>query len=195
MGEIEIIITDRDGRVIQNGKHEMRSFTHNFARALNGCARSTVDNPAVFTVQRPDGSSCSGAPGYYCLSLCAPDNNDSYGIVVGSGTKPVVISDYNLASKISHGTGSGQLDYNPTTVDDLVIDTSVSPPVAIIRMRRTFTNLSGANVTINEVGLIAALHTGGSLYYLAARDVLPQTYTVPPNATATVIVTMKVVLG
>jgi len=220
-GEVEVEVFDRDGRVLQRGRHPMRSLLANFVRALNGLAKASGGaSPTVSTVYASapvvdvNGSTQSIYTEWYKgygtsngtpLALKAGDNDDSYGIVVGSGTRPVAINDYSLASKISHGSGSGQLDYDPTTAF-ISVDTSVSPPVAYIVISRVFNNVSDSPITISEVGLVARSYwflttstgapvTDQDVKYLIARDVLPTQYTVPPNASANVRITIKVVLG
>jgi hypothetical protein len=130
------------------------------------------------------------------MGALAPSGNDSYGIIVGSGTTPFSMNQYALASKIPHGTGSGQLSYGPSSFDDFGVDTSVSPPVYRFRLVRSFSNASTSNVTINEVGLAVSQTVGNtSYYYLIARDVLPTSYTVPVGGSATVAITLEVELG
>ena len=217
-GFIEVDVRDSEGRVVQRGRHEMRSFVNNLLRMLEGFMRAVGGVALEFwgvvastTVIALDGSSQTTwieryAPDSYYgggtpMALKAGDNDDSYGIIVGSGTTTVTLDQYSLASKIPHGTGAGQLDYDPVTVEDLGLDTSVSPPVYRLRVIRAFKNLSGGDVSISEVGLVARAYwkdSGGlrqDIKYLIARDVLPTSYTVPNGGSATVAVTVEVVLG
>jgi len=207
LGEIEIEVLDEKGNILQRGVHPMHSLVANFARVLQGFASAPGGSPSSVTVRALDGSSQVAYMEWYAgyidysggtpLAFNAGDNDDSYGIVVGSGARAVTIDDYNLESKIPHGTSPGQLDYDPTTVT-MSVDTSVSPPVAYITISRVFKNLSGGNVTIREVALVARTYWKGGgqdLKYLIARDVLPTAYVVPPNASVNVKVTIKVVLG
>jgi hypothetical protein len=140
------------------------------------------------------------------MGVNAADNVDTYGIIVGSGTTVPTSLDqfYNLESKIAHGTSSGQLDYGPHTFYDLGLDTGVTPPVYRYRLVRTFTNLSGAGININEVGIVARSYWCDSVMptivrndvkYLIARDVLSTTYTVPNGGSATVAITVEVEVG
>jgi len=216
LGDIEIKI-EKDGKVLQYGKHPMRSLVANYIRLLyglmsapGGTALSTGGTIASApSVVLPDATTSNTYTEWYCgpysygggtpMGCFASDNDSSYGIVVGSGTNAVVISDYKLASQITHGTSSGQLDYNVSNIS-YSVDTSVTPAVFNITLSRTFTNSSGGSININEVGIIARSYwkdwnaVRQDVKYLIARDLLPTTYTVPNGATANVIITIKVVL-
>ena len=217
-GFIEIEVRDREGRVIQRGRHEMRSFTNNFLKvieaffnAYGNYSPGYVAKPASkATVVAPDGSSKDAWTEAYmdyrrgggvAMATRAGDNVDTYGIVVGSGTAPFNLNNYALATKIAHGTGAGQLDYDAMSLDDLGLDTSVSPPVYRIRLMRGFKNLTSSSITINEVGIIARNYwksEKGALNdvtFLIARDVLPTSYTVPAGGSATVVVVIEVTMG
>jgi hypothetical protein len=216
-GYIEVEVRDREGRIVGRGRHEMRSFINNLLRilegemkAIGGVALSYSANSPVTsaTVIKIDGSSATAYTEYYYgsgggvpFAVKAPDNDDSYGIVVGSGTIGVALDQYAPASKIPHGTGSGQLDYGLSSYEDLGLDTGVSPPVYRFRVMRTFSNLSGAAININEVCILARCYwrDGGTIVndvkFLIARDALPTTYTIPTGGTATVVFTIEVVVG
>ncbi|MCL7393200.1 MAG: hypothetical protein LZ162_06205 [Thaumarchaeota archaeon] len=210
-GFIEIEVMDRGGQVIQRGRHEMHSFVNNFLKVLEGEMRAGGGATVSLSVTAIDGTSKTiltewgGTYAVYgggtTMALKAPDDDSSYGIVVGSGTTPVNLNSYALASPISHGTGAGQLDYDAVTLEDLGLDTSVSPPVYRLRISRGFKNLSGGDVNINEVGLIARNYwkhrdaLQNDVKFLIARDVLPSTYTVPNGGSAVVAVIVEVVMG
>jgi hypothetical protein len=216
-GYIEVEVRDREGRIVGRGRHEMRSFLNNLLRilegemnAIGGAALNYAGLVASATVIKTDGSSSTAWTEWYIgnkyaggvpFAVKAPDDDDSYGIVVGSGTIGIALDQYAPASKIAHGTGTGQLDYGLSSYEDLGLDTGVTPPVHRFRIMRTFSNLSGAAININEVCIIARSYwkdEGGvtnNVKYMIARDVLPSTYTVPNGGSATVAVTVEVVVG
>ena len=114
-------------------------------------------------------------------SMKAPEEDDSYGIIVGTGTTPVSLEDYNLASKISHGTGSGQLSYGACSPYGISSDTQ-----ADVGLQRSFDNNSGADITINEIGMVLKVYDGTNTYYtLIMRDVISAT-TVPNGGRVTI---------
>ncbi len=105
------------------------------------------------------------------------NNNEashSYGIQVGSGNTAFSPNDHKLASLIAHGTGSGQMSYAAMAQSARVYNATTKRWTAT--HERDFTNNSGAEILVREVGLV----WGGWLFnqylyyrcYLFARDVL-----------------------
>jgi hypothetical protein len=119
----------------------------------------------------------------YAFRVNAGAGIDAFGILVGIGTNPVAIDDYKLQSKISHGTGSGQLQYGSVSVGTVAIIGSS----AQFTIARTFTNNSGADITVNEVGLV---WDWSGKYFLLDRSLL--TFTIPNGESRTVTYTIKV---
>jgi hypothetical protein len=118
------------------------------------------------------------------IPLNCPSASSEYGLVVGSGTASNTVGTYALQSLISHGTGSGQLSYGSHTFEDLV----VSGSTIYFRIIRTFTNNSGASITVNEIGLYARVQDSGGTarIFCIARDVLSTGVTVDNGKTLTV---------
>jgi len=103
----------------------------------------------------------------YELRINSERNDDSYGPVVGTGTDAVTINDYALKTKITHGTGAGQMEHGKTEI----IPISVSGYEAFFNYTRPFTNKSGSSITVNEVGLYVN-YRSQTWTYLFARDVI-----------------------
>jgi len=214
-GFVEVTVWDRDGKVVQRGRQEMRSFINNFLKILEALFRAGQGSATTTTLTDTGGSSKTVYVEWYSpgvgsgidyaggtpMACNASSGDDSYGIVVGSGTVSLALDQYSLASKISHGTSSGQLSYGPMTFEDLGLDQTVSPPVYRMRLIRTFINLTSSAININEVGIVARNHwkNAGSVIidvrYLIARDVLATTYTVPAGGGASVAITIEVEVG
>jgi hypothetical protein len=175
----------------------MRSFLNNFLKTIEAFARD-----AAVDITNTSGGSATfypdalGVSSMTMMNCMAGDNDASFGIVVGSGTTPVTLTQYALASQIAHGTSAGQLDYDAQSYDVLGLDTSVSPPVYRFRILRAFKNLSGGSINITEVGLVAYNGFDSTVSkFMIARDVLSQAYTVPDGGSAVVAITIEVVLG
>jgi hypothetical protein len=87
---------------------------------------------------------------------------DASGIVIGTGTTPPSRTDYALVSKVSHGTGTGQITYQQQTYE-LLSDYS-------FRLNREFTN-AGSDLSVAEAGLIYTTVIGNySRNLLLLRD-------------------------
>jgi len=157
----------RTGKVVKRTRKRLvRGFLRNYHRALLAVLSYTTQYQVA-----TDGTTYLFRPTY--ARADAGDNVDTHGVWVGSGTVAVAWEDYTLATKIAHGTGAGQLDYDTHTIDEVAIANG-----AQVRIVRSFKNLSGADVTVNEIGL--AVYSEGK-YFLYLRDVLPESVTVPNN--------------
>jgi hypothetical protein len=110
--------------------------------------------------------------------------DDTVGIQVGTSSTSVTSTDYRLPGKISHGTGSGQLYYGEHSVTY-----SYGSAYGFVELSRVFTNLSGADIVVREVGLVARNYwkdssgVAADAKILIARDVLEVPVTVPDKAT------------
>jgi len=182
------LIVELDGKEVYRGPS--RSFVQNFAITFMAFIINSSQS-----VPQPDGTTGAIQPGIAAatvwfnplLSMAAGDNDDTNGIWVGSGSTPVSPTDYKLASKIPHGTGAGQLDYEPQSVTASYTDTQ-----SYVEISRAFVNRTSDNITVAEVGLVAFHRTGynnttyAQARELIARDVLPQPITLAPLSTLTV---------
>ena len=101
--------------------------------------------------------------------LCPSTAISTMGLVCGSGDTAFSIEDYCLAALISHGSAAGQLSYG---VGALPVLSYVGGVWQASHVRR-FTNLSGAEITVKEIGLTFLGGLFGVNYsYLFSRDVL-----------------------
>ena len=189
----EIEVKNREGEVIKRISGESKSLLKNFMIGLWAALYSFLTKKGTNIIDR-DGVShtfpyvSSTYPKH--MVVTAPANNDDYGILVGTGETEVSPDDTDLASPISHGTGAGQLSYGTTTCEE----PTVSDSVVSFRILRSFTNNSGASVTVKEIG-IAFLHghaDDGDIYVLMARDVLSSPTTIPDGASLTVRYTLSI---
>jgi len=192
--EIELEVRGKNGKLINKRRVKANSWLRNFAlafRVLLFCARAQLN--VTTTVVNVGGASATfrassvNASKLTPLATRAPSGNDDYGIQVGTGTTPVTRDDYCLVSKIPHGTATGQMVYGAVTVEDV----DGVPPESRFRIIRVFSNESGADITVNEIGLVANNYAfydavTAEVYFMLARDVLPSPVTVPVGATLTV---------
>jgi hypothetical protein len=188
---VELELKDEDGRVL----HRRRFRSHSYLKQLIAMLRGIMyhaygySNPGNTTVVDTSGTgrsypTSSGSLYSAGIPLNCPSASSEYGLVVGSGTASNTVGTYALQSLISHGTGSGQLSYGSHTFEDLV----VSDSTIYFRIIRTFTNNSGASITVNEIGLYAKVQDSGGTarIFCIARDVLSTGVTVDNGKTLTV---------
>ena len=112
-------------------------------------------------------------------------------IVVGSGTAKPTINDRGLESQIGNGTGAGQLQYGTDSLTTPVANTNTN--TASMTWSKSFTNGSGGNVTVSEVGAYINVNTSsGSTTYFILHDLLPSPITLSPNQVLTVVYTITI---
>lgn len=141
--EIELIHRNALGDIINVKTIPFRSFTTNWA---------------IFQYQNWSNATCtylntagaSGTENLVDMYLDCKYNNDYGGIQVGRSSSSPTVADYGLTTKIANGVGTNQLDYSATVFE---APTYVAPYYSMT-LRRVFTNYSGADVTVREVGLV-----------------------------------------
>jgi len=193
---IEYEVRDLKGRIIRKGIVECKSWTYrlleivaSFLYRANVKSTSTSYPYAtrVSLVMDTSGTrrDLLRAATQSCKGAEAGAGDDSAGIVVGTDPTPYDPSQYNLLAKIPHGTGEGQLQYGNVTIEQ-ASDT-------LFRVIRTFTNSSGAPITVYEIGLIieTIYHWGGLATFLLDRTVVEAGIEVPDGST----LTLRYILG
>ena len=147
--KVTVEVKDETGMLIASKKG--RSWVHAFLEHLYavmfvstrsvkdtaGASRTIPDFHDTTHIHRP------------FLELSAGSGVTSFGIVVGTSTQAVAPGDHTLISQIAEGTGAGQLSHGGTT-STVPYTTATKTEMTI---SRTFTNNSGATITVNEVGL------------------------------------------
>lgn len=141
---------------------------------------------------------CNAGSEYWVMRANAPAGDDSYGLVVGSGTKAVEMGDYNLEAKIPHGTASGQVEYSETIVEG----TTTYDNKAQRKIKRTFTNSGPDPVTISEFGLVVYHYyrvwdNGGSrrqgpVRFMILRELIDPPVTLNPGDMLTIELILEI---
>jgi len=116
-------------------------------------------------------------------------NNAGAGIIVGTGTTAIALADFALATKIATGTAATQLRYSGCHISSIKRIASETA----YRIGKTFNNLSGGSITVEEVGLIMRANTsGGQRSFLHERTL--NTNTILDKTHALYSYTMKTTL-
>jgi hypothetical protein len=191
---IEYEVRDKNGKLIEKGKFPAKSWVGNIVGLLSalislwgGASSGWYAINTRSDITDTGGTARSIALGSNTgatLGGCAPAGDTSAGIVLGSSDTPVSLGQYSLGALITHGTGSGQLTYGATNVETLTKNTTW-----LFRIVRTFTNNSGASVTVREIGLyvrFGMLSSPGYYSCMLARDVPTSPISVPNGSTLTV---------
>lgn len=201
----EIEIRGRNGKLLEKRKVKGKSwlkqwiqimkaeFATRHGYAIGGGNVSIVDEGGT-PEPYPKHSTETPQALYMNISTLGDAGDVSQGILVGSGNTPNSLTTYALASKIGHGTASGQLLYGAESIEE------VSNPSGMdlqFRVTRTFTNNTGSSVTVKELGaLIKKFDQGGtSRSWLIVRDVLPSPSSIPDGASMTVRYIIKITVS
>ncbi len=122
--------------------------------------------------------------GVTSLALNAGAAANLFGVMVGTGSTAVSISDFKLDTLITHGTGATQVAYGAVTVSS----PATSGTTRYFTIARTFTGNASAVVTVNEIGLYCKFD---SVYYYCIDRTL-STFTIPIATAKTVTYTIGV---
>jgi len=208
-------VKDKNGKVIKIHKQHSHSFVANFlamlGSALNQQYNSNISNWTIYYYRGTNGLyNAFSAPSIQLdmfFNINDVANDSSYGIVVGTGTTPPTASDYALENQIANGTGSGQLNYGPHTFipspsgasqgNSATTPTAglinVSGNVSSFEIQRTFTNNSGATITVSEVGIYTETYTYATttVFVMLIHDLLSSAISIPNGSTLTITYTIS----
>jgi len=115
-----------------------------------------------------------------------------FGILVGNGINPESFDSYNLHTRISNGTGPGQLSHvqgEPNSITWIAGTLTLKNDIV-----RYFNNNSGADIDVTEVALVRhefRPKSSTDTYYMMARDLLASTVTVPDTGQLKVTYTIQ----
>ena len=197
MAKIELLyrllVHNKDGKLVRKTRwKKSRSFVLQFLQHIDACFNHAFSANGVTVKIRDTSNVLQDIQvtaiwySHQVMAVFAPDNSDSYGIQVGSGTTPPTNTDYCLETLIVHGVGAGQLDYGAHSRTEAGV---VGANVDFI-ISRTFYNGSGATVTVNEIGVVCTM-AAVSWFFLLIRDVLPAGVDVLNLQTLTVQYTLR----
>jgi len=198
--EIEIEVRDKSGRLVRHEIIQGKCFTRNFVNILRGSfgnifivltdTGGTQDTYRITYIDELFSGCVTSRARMF--NARAGEGVTDYGIVVGTGTTSPTVDDYKLESQIPHGDGDNQLHYDAVAVEDVVVDTSVSPPIISVTIKRNFTNNGSVDINVNEIGLIVKQGARAALKYcLVIRDVIT-TQTVSPGQSILIKFKIKV---
>jgi len=177
---LKVKVIDKNGKCIYYRRYRSRSFVANFLRQLF----TNLSGQSINNVNTSGGSYSIGTTDNIIVN--DGSNDDSYGILIGTGTSAPSIINNNLSQVISNGASVGQMQYGAVSVTGAVTNTSTN--TGYITVTRTFTNNSGSSITVSEVGLVA--WSGNNLqtnqYYLIIHDLLPSPITVPNGSSLSI---------
>jgi len=178
---LKIKVINEKGKCVYYRRYRSRSFVIGFLNTLF----TNLSGQRITNINTSGGSYTISQGDAIAVNDGSNDNN--YGIQIGTGTTAPSITDTRLSQLITNGTGPGQMQYGGVNVTGPVTNTTNN--TGYITVTRTFTNNSGASITVSEVGLVAYSGTLGlasNQYYLIIYDLLPTPITVPNGSSLSI---------
>jgi hypothetical protein len=185
---LTITVKDKDGKIIKVHKQKSHSFVANFMYMLGSFF--TLNLYSWTDVSGTGTTFYNGAVNYTKFLNINCNSPGNCGIVIGTGTATPTPQDYKLGNKIANGTGSGQMVYNSLSYTN----PTVSGNTISMTFTQTFTNQSGAPITVTEVGIQTYnLNSSDNAdYALIVHDLLSSPITVPNNGVLGITYTISV---
>jgi len=186
-GYFTIECRDRSGQLLWKHRQKSKSYVIAYFRNLeaisitanaSGTCQDTTNNARII----------KGGVASTHGQILAAAGVTLYGMVVGTGIGAVAPTNYQLGAIINHGGGAGQLNYGACSVGGAV----ATPTNSQVTVVRSFTNSSGAAITINEIGIYAWCYddTTTSRYFCFVRDLVVPGRVINNLATATATYTL-----
>jgi len=177
----QLTVRDANGKIVKRTRKRLsRSFVLQFLQIIEVCTlESAVSIKDTGNVSRSVSMHANN------LNAAGAAGEGDNGIVVGTGTGAESNTDIALGTIIAHGAGSGQLNYG---IQSKTAAAVVGANVDYI-MTRTFTNASGASITVQEVGIYA--NTTSTNYKTCILRDLTGAVAVGNGQTLTVDITLR----
>jgi len=181
---IELSLKDFEDNVLRCETYPFKSFLINWVKYEH----SQRINATIENVQDVSGSLYTQQIPVSNIAAPVAEGISQYGIVVGAGSSVFTGSEYSLETLINHGSSTDHLNYGSCSITA----PTVSGNTTSMEIERHFTNNSGADVTVREVGVYTwTTDTGAQARYIAmSRDLIP-TWNVPDSSSFIVRIFIK----
>lgn len=184
-GYYTIEVKNKEGKLLKRIKRKSRSFVQQW----NELVAVQLGFKTDLSIKDTGGADRDIDYNEANFKATAAAADDTFGIVVGTGSTAVTIADYALDTICAEGTGADELNYHACSVGD----PSVAGSDCSFTVTRSAINSSGSAITIAEIGLQLLGYDGEvGYYFLAVRDVLAEGVEVPDGGAISVVYTLKV---
>jgi hypothetical protein len=182
--DVEVEVVDKDGQQVYHDKREANSFVRGMIDVLYELMMAAYPANNILDITN---TTRTGSLNGSNLAVAAAAGNTNLGIVLGTGTNAVTVADYKLQTLIGEGATSGLLNYQAMATDSAP---ATAGNVRSFTIKRQVINNSGADITVNEVGLYG--YCVGQSNYYGMFDRTLNTFTILSLATAVVKYTISV---
>lgn len=181
----QIYVHDAGGRLLRKTKpRKSRSFVRQFLQLLlSQWKAASISGLALVDVTDVDRVASVGGA---VMVATGAANDDTQSVVVGTGTNAVTVSDNKLQTKVAHGVGAGQLQYQASALSTNV---TLNGLQCTFTLTRAYINGSGGAIVVGEIGLYAICT---SFDFCLIRDMLAATESVANGETLTVVYTIRI---
>ena len=145
---LELTVRKKDGTIREHRVMKSESFVRQFLDLLMVHAGQVAESSYHY-VRDVTNTLIAAAYSGETFATDAAANDDTYGIMVGTGNTAPTITDYALETKIDDGVGAGELQYGGVTYG---LPTS-SATESHFTITRDFSNASGGAITVEEIAL------------------------------------------
>lgn len=188
---VTIVRTYIDGKLSKKfyGKSLLANFLQMlYAQYSNGSAGTFAvsGSPFVNNSQAVRTTGALASANATIMTLNASTGVVTNGIIVGSNNTAVTATDYVVNTLIAHGSGAGQLLYGAQGASQGV---QISGLNSSFILQRTFTNSSGANVTVREICIYVLCNTVSFCQY---RDIVSPDDVIGNGQVYTVNITFQI---
>ncbi len=186
---LRMVVKDPNGKVLSDtGQKPAKSFVIQFLEFIYGAFEGLAAHTATATDGTEDMiyNSANDASDHFCLN--APINDDEYGIVVGTGDTAETNTDFKLETQLTEGAGLGNITHGVMVIGT----TAVVGANVDLETSRSFTNNTGAAITVKEAGVYTGLLFNGTRnFHCIIRDVLGTPVEVPDMCSLAVFYTFR----
>lgn len=181
---LELTVTRKDGSVREHRLLRSKSYVRQFLELL---WIQSYQVPELVCMDIRDTSDVvrSIPESGHIFACDALADDDTFGVIVGTGTTSPDIDDHKIETIIPTGGGGGQLNYSIGTYGAPASDATTSQ----FTITRNFANASGGDITVNEIALYVEgylFETDTDYIFMTIRDVIGGGISVPNGETLTV---------
>jgi len=183
--DLEVIVRDKDGKVIMHKKGVSHSYLENFLRILR-CLFTGIDE----TLTNRDGNSVTITKSdLQNLESLAPEGTIDYGIVASNEDNVIDCGMYTITGIILHGDEDNKLHYYDTGASNV----TCQGDECSWYWNRDMKNFGAVDITIKTIAVYVKIGTSYFLIFATdVSDALGSDVTVPSGATVTWHVKMKI---
>ena len=178
---LELTVKDKDGKVTEHRVMRSESYVRQFLELL-WVVMNHLPGTVPLSMKDTTNVARDVYEDYKNFNCDGIADDDTLGIIAGTGTTAPTIDDYVIETIIAHGNAAGQLEYSSHVIAAVASDATTSQ----LTITRNFANASGGEITVTEIALYVHGFDGATKDFMVIRDVIAGGIAVPDGQTLTV---------